>query len=169
MVAVSLSAAIFTFAFGAAVALADSTEWVPFSPPDQHLRIQLPPNPVESDSAMNGNLLHQWVVRAVDYVYIVQRVVSGSGSFQPANLEGDLNDFLTGTKATLLSRANQVWPSPDGSARALRFSFRMPDGRLGEAVYVADGTNGFGATIIELTPAPENAEMLQFVNSLTIL
>jgi hypothetical protein len=169
MVAVSLSAAVFALAFGTAAALADATQWAPFSPPDQHFSIQLPPNPVESDTTTNGNLLHTWVVRAPDYVYVVIRAISGAGPFQASQLDADLSDFLTVTKATLLSRANQTWPSPDGSAQALRFSFRVPDGRLGEGVFVFDGTNGFGAAIIEGTLGPESTEMLQFVNSLTIL
>src|ERR1700678_2257213 len=139
MVALSLWSAVFTFAFGTAAALADSTQWVPFSPPDQHFSIQLPPNPVETDTTTNGNLLHTWILRAPDYSYAVIRAISGAGPFQASQLDADLNDFLTGTKATLLSRANPTWPSPDGSVPALRFSFRMPDGRLGEGVFIFDG------------------------------
>jgi hypothetical protein len=167
--AVALSAAVFALTLGAARARADSAQWVLFSPPDQHFSIQLPPNPVENDTTTNGNLLHTWILRAPDYVYVVSRAISGAGPFKAAQFETDLSDFVTATKATVLSRANQTWPSPDGTAAALRFSFRMPDGRLGEGVFVFDGTNGFGAAIIEGTVGPERADMLQFVNSLTIL
>jgi hypothetical protein len=169
MAAVALSAAVVTLAFGTVAARADSTQWALFSPPEQHFSIQFPPNPAESDSTQNGNLLHQWIVRASDYTYLAQHLISGAGPLQASQLEGDLNDFLTGTKATLLSRANQLWRSPDGSAHALQFSFRMTDGRLGEAVFIVDGTNGFGAMIVQHAAAAENAEMVQFVNSFTIL
>jgi hypothetical protein len=169
MVAVSLLAAIFTFAFGTAVTRADSTQWVLFSPPNQHFSIQLPPNPVESDTTMGDNLLHTWVVRAPDYIYAVSRAISGGAPYQPSEVDADLSSFLTATKATVLSQAKQTWPSPDGPVPSLRFSFRMPDGRLGEGVFVVDGTNGFGAAIIKGTVGPESAEMFQFVNSLTVL
>jgi hypothetical protein len=36
-------------------------------------------------------------------------------------------------------------------------------------VFIVDGTNGFGAMIVQHAAAAENAEMVQFVNSFTIL
>ncbi|MGH7025234.1 MAG: hypothetical protein ACREEB_16825 [Caulobacteraceae bacterium] len=154
------------FSVGGSRALA---QLAPFAPAGQHFTIPIPPNPAETDSTAYGNSLRTWTVTDGDFLYIVTHAVSGGAAFTENQLAGDMNDFIKATNATLLGEQSISWPSPSGAARALRFSFRLPNGLVGKGVFVVDGQLGYGDAIIDRHQGSQSPFLDQYVSSLTIL
>jgi len=154
---------------GASLSSPALAEYPAFAPPGEHFTIPFPAGAQESDTAPNGNPLHQWSRSDGDFFYAVGHIVSSGKPFTGAQLSGDLADFIKGTNATLLSQQNIGWPSPDGRAEAVQFHFRLPNGLLGQGLFVWDGVNGYSAAILDRHTGSESPYMMQYINSLTIL
>jgi hypothetical protein len=141
---------------------------VTFAPPGEGFSITFAPNPQPSPgNTQNGCRTAAWVSRDANYVYLAAHTACDH-DITAASLGGDLNDFVQGTHATVLDQATGSWPAPDGKAISLRFTFRLPDGRAGAGVFVADGANGFGADAVghSVSDVPETTGV---VATLTIL
>jgi hypothetical protein len=163
-------AAVLALALCAGFATGACARQAAFAPPDQHFSIPFPPNAAETDSSPMGNPIRQWKATDGNFVYLVGHVISANGSdFRESQLVGDLNDFISGTKATLLSEESLSWPSPSGRAKALRCSFKMPNGLFGKGVMVFDGPLGYSAFIIDRHTGSQSRYMDQYIQALTIL
>jgi hypothetical protein len=147
-----------------------SAQSAAFAPPGQHFSIPMPGAPKEQGSTA-GDGLRQWVLDDGNFVYFVNHQTSKNGAPYPeSDLTSNLNDFIKGVNATTLNLETIKWASPSGHAKALRFSFRLPNGLFGKGIFVIDGPEGFGAAIVDRRQGSSQSPILdQFPNSLTIL
>jgi len=140
-----------------------------FAPAGEHLSVQMPPNPAQKDTEVAGTKIREWTATDSGFFYLVQHGVHAGTVFQPAQLDADLKDFVSGTKCTVTAQQRTTAPGPNGPLPALRFSFKMPNGAPGEGLWTITGDKAFGAIVLAQTKAGRRQPMASFINSLRIV
>ena len=142
---------------------------VRFAPAGQEFSIQFPPDPQLTTSSTDGEILLMWQAKDNGFLYLAIHSTNPAPYDPVGEPAKDVENFVKETQATVTEQHRVNWPTPSGSASGLMYSFRMPNGMLGQGLYTVIGNRGFSAGIIDMTDAGRQSAMAAFINSLTIL
>lgn len=109
--------------------------WVPAG---EEFSVRFGPDPKLDTSTKDGELLETWSARADNIVYIASHTVNSRPYNAEGELAADVSNFVKETQATILDQRHQAWPMPHGTAAAVRFAFKTPNGVVGEGVFIVD-------------------------------